>query len=77
VGKGRFVEKNKDGSYTVKSDDVAHQKIKKALSENNATVKAHLEMRGILPSKGKIRKIRLETAKVKSTSKRITQGDWL
>jgi hypothetical protein len=77
VGKGRFVEKNEDGSYTVKSKDVAHQKIKKALSENNATVKAHLEMRGMLPSKGGKRKIGLDAAKAKGTSTRITKVDWL
>merc|ERR1712045_25652 len=46
---GRFVAKNKDGSYTVKSKEVALGKIKKALSENNATVRAHLELRGKLP----------------------------
>ena len=46
---GRFVAKNEDGSYTVKSKDVALQKIKKALNENNATVKAYLERRGMLP----------------------------
>ena len=47
---GRFVAKNKDGSYTVKSKEDALVKIKKALSENNATVRAHLELRGKLPA---------------------------
>ena len=48
---GRFVKKNQDGSYTVKSKEFALQKIKTALRENNEAVRAHLEIRGMLPSK--------------------------
>ena len=44
---GRFVEKNEDGSYTVKSKEFAIGKIKRGLSENSATVKAYLMRRGI------------------------------
>ena len=45
---GRFVKKNNDGSYTVKSGVFALEKIKRGLSENSTTVKAYLMRRGML-----------------------------
>ena len=51
---GRFVEKSEDGWYIIKSKDFALQKIKKGLNCNSRTVRAHLELRGMLPSKNSI-----------------------
>ena len=48
-----FCGENEDRLETVKKKEFILQKIKKTLSENNATVRANMEMRGsILPSKG-------------------------
>ena len=46
---GRFVAKNQDGSYIVKGKEFALGKMKKALGENNAVIRDHLKLRGVLP----------------------------
>ena len=43
---GRFLNKNSDGSYSVKSKKSALTKIKTALSENNSKIIEHLKIRG-------------------------------
>ena len=45
---GRFLEKNADGSYSIKDREKALIKIKTALSENNSKIIEHLQMRGKL-----------------------------
>ena len=46
---GRFLEKNKDGSYSVRSKENACKKIKKALKENKATIEKYFQLRGLFP----------------------------
>lgn len=46
---GRFLEKSKDGSYTVKDKDAALKKIKRALSENNKVMIENMRNKGQMP----------------------------
>jgi hypothetical protein len=46
---GRFLEKNKDGSYCIKSKEAACRKIKKALTENKAKIEEYFRLRGQFP----------------------------
>jgi hypothetical protein len=46
---GRFLEKNKDGSYSIKSKEDACKKIKKALTENKAKIEEYFRLRGQFP----------------------------
>jgi len=45
---GRFLEKSKDGSYSVKSKEDSFKKIKKALNENKRTIEDYFRLRGHL-----------------------------
>jgi hypothetical protein len=46
---GRFLGKNKDGSYSVKSKEDACKKIRKALNENKAKIEEYFRLRGQFP----------------------------
>ena len=77
---GRFLKKNKDGSYSVNSKEDALKKIKKALNENKAKIEEYFRLRGQFPPPVKA-STKLAT---KATSKReqgrkkekITSSDW-
>jgi len=45
---GRFLQKNRDGTFTIKSKQYALVKIKKALGENSAQIEAYFRNRGLL-----------------------------
>ena len=63
---GRFVARNSNGTYTVIAKSAALQKIKRCLNENQAVVREHLALRGLLPQKTKTKLMR-----AKSTTKKI------
>lgn len=46
---GRFLQKNRDGTYTIRSKQYASAKIKKALGENSAQIESFFRTRGLLP----------------------------
>jgi hypothetical protein len=46
---GRFLKKDKDGSYSVTSKEHAFKKIKKALNENKAKIEEYFRLRGQFP----------------------------
>ena len=46
---GRFLEKSKDGSYSVKDKDAALKKVKRALSENNKVMIENMRNNGQMP----------------------------
>ena len=46
---GRFLQKNKDRTHSVKSKEDAFKKIKKALNENRASIEEYFKLRGQFP----------------------------
>lgn len=46
---GRFLQKNRDGTFTIRSKQYALAKIKKALGENSAQIESFFRTRGLLP----------------------------
>ena len=49
---GRFLGKNTDGSFSIKSKEDAIRKIKKALNENKKTIENYFRFRGQGPAQG-------------------------
>lgn len=45
---GRFLQKNRDGTFTIKNEQYALAKIRKALGENSAQIEAYFRNRGLL-----------------------------
>ena len=65
---GRFLMKNADGSFSIKSEENAIRKIKKALSENKNTIESHFRFRGQAPA---------QTAKTARTPTKSARMDLL
>lgn len=55
---GRFLGKNKDGSYSIKSKKEAIAKIKKALNENRKTIESFFKFRGQEPASATKKKVK-------------------
>ena len=68
---GRFLEKSTDGNWGIKDKGSALKKIKKALSENNATIIEYLKKRGQL-TKEPAKKTRVKT-EVQGTKLTLTK----
>ena len=79
---GRFLGKNKDGSYHVKSKEEALKKIKRALNENKAKIEEYFRLRGQFPPPAKTStKVATKATskhekKHQSSSKTYTSSDW-
>ena len=77
---GRFLKKNKDGSYSINSKEDALKKIKKSLNENKAKIEEYFRLRGQFPPpvKASTKLTTKATSRLEKGRKKekITSSDW-